>query len=96
LLAFSALAAVVVAPFGGGGQEPPMADGRAMPLGLGFESAITRSSASITDTANPGSRQDIPITFTASADMTNVTISVVPALQKVVRSRLTKAHGVAS
>lgn len=84
LLAFSALAALVVVACGGGGQEAAAPDGRAMPLGLGLGSAITWSPASVTDTANPGSRQDIPITFTTSANVSNVTVSVVPALQGTV------------
>ena len=76
--------ALLVVAFGGGGSDANTADGRAMPLAAGLGQTITWTPASITDTANPGSRQDIPISFTASANVANVSISVVPALQKLV------------
>ena len=76
--------ALLVVACGGGGSDANTADGRAMPLAAGLGQAITWTPASITDTANPGSRQDIPVTFTASANVANVSISVVPALQKLV------------
>lgn len=76
--------ALLVVACGGGGSDANTADGRAVPLAAGLGQAITWTPASITDTANPGSRQDIPITFTASANVANVSISVVPALQKLV------------
>lgn len=39
---------------------------------------------SITDTANPGSRQSFPVTFTSSANLANVAITVVPELSGIV------------
>lgn len=81
LLAFSMFAALVVVACGGGGQESPATDGRVVPLAAGLGAAIVWTPALITDTANPGSRQDIPVTFTAAADVSNVALSVVPALK---------------
>lgn len=40
---------------------------------------------SITDTISPGQSQSIPISFTASANLNNAVISVVPALQGLVQ-----------
>lgn len=83
-LTLGAAVAVFVAACGGGGSEADPSGDRAHPLGSGLGQTITWTPASITDTANPGSRQDIPVTFTALANITNVTISVVPSLQKLV------------
>ena len=57
---------------------PPGWVGRVPPPTLAW------SPVAITDTANPGSRQDIPVTFTASANLSNIVLAVVPALQSSV------------
>jgi len=41
--------------------------------------------SSITDAVSPGTAQPIPISFTASANLTNVVLRVVPALQGLVQ-----------
>jgi len=81
-LLVAGVVAVLVVACGGGESEADPPTEKALGSGLG--SVIAWSPASITDTANPGSRQDIPVTFTASANVPNVTVSVVPALQKFV------------
>ena len=47
--------------------------------------AISWNPTSITDTANPGSRQSFPVTFTSSANLANVEINVVPELIGIVK-----------
>jgi len=45
---------------------------------------ITWSPSTIADIASPGTRQNIPISFTAATNLSNVVVSVVPALQALV------------
>jgi hypothetical protein len=78
------VAVVLVACGGGGGQDAATADSRETAQGSGLGSVIAWTPATITDTANPGSRQDIAVKFTASANVANVSVQVVPALQKLV------------
>jgi hypothetical protein len=46
---------------------------------------VTWSPGSISDTVSPGQQQTIPLSFTASANLTNVVVRVVPALQGLVQ-----------
>lgn len=82
--ALGAAIGLLLASCGGGDSVADASGDRAHPLSSGLGQTIAWTPVSITDTANPGSRQVIPVTLTASTNITNLTISVVPALQNVV------------
>jgi len=84
--ALAVLVAIVLVACGGGGtsQESATADERAVPLGSSGGPTIAWTPTSISYTANPGSRQSFPVSFTSSTDLSNVTISVVPELAGMV------------
>jgi len=73
-------AAVLVAC--GGGQDD--FDNREQASGLGAGSATSWTPGSIAFSMNPSGRQDIPVTFTTSVALTNVTVTVVPELRSIV------------
>ena len=73
------VAAVLVACGGGGGSSD-----RESPQGLGVGSAIAWTPGTLAFSINPGGRQDIPVTFTSSVALTNVSVQVVPELRNIV------------
>lgn len=79
-----AVAGLVLAACGGGDAG---IEGRARPLGAttpGDGAAIRWSPSPVAFSINPGGRQDVPATFTSSADLTNVSVQVVPELRNIV------------
>lgn len=84
LLASGFVALVVIAACGGGGQGPAPNDARAQAQGLGAGAAISWTPSAVSDTANPGSRQTIAVTFSPSADLKDISVTVVPALRGIV------------
>lgn len=74
------VAAVLVACGGGGGSPSD----REVPLGLGIGSAISWTPGTLAFSINPGGKQDVPVTFTSSVALSNVAVTVVPALKNIV------------
>lgn len=67
----------------GGGESAP--DGRKQALGVGGTgNAIAWTPGAIAFSVNPGGKQDIPVTFTSTAALSNVTVTVVPELKNIV------------
>lgn len=72
----------VLAACGGGNG---VSEGRAQPLGLeGVGSVIAWSPSPLAFSINPGGRQEVPVTFTSSAALTNVAVKVVAELRNIV------------
>ena len=87
VLEFIATCALVAC--GGGGDSSTAIESSKQPEAAGLGSAIAWTPASITDAANPGSRQDISVLFTSKASVSNVTVTVVPELRSIVSVRPT-------
>ncbi len=74
----------VLAACGGGSEDKAQSLGeRVQPLAAGTGPTVSFAPASITMSANPGSKQDIPVVITAGSAMSNVTVNVPTALKSV-------------
>lgn len=84
LVSLTAIALLaLVAACGGGSDQAQSTGERAQPLALATGPTVSFAPASITMSANPGSKQDIPVVITAGSAMSNVTVTVPAALKPV-------------
>ena len=82
-LLFLVAGAVITLTACGGGESAPEGRKQALAVG-GTGNAIAWTPGSIAFSINPGGKQDIPVTFTTSAALSNVTVTVVPELKNIV------------
>jgi len=73
----------VLAACGGSDEKSQPTGERVQPLAAGTGPTVSFAPASITMSANPGSKQDIPVVLTAGSAMSNVTVNVPTALKSV-------------
>lgn len=84
LLTLAAITVLAVLAACGGSDEKSQPTGeRVQPLAAGTGPTVSFAPASITMSANPGSKQDIPVVLTAGSAMSNVTVNVPTALKSV-------------
>jgi hypothetical protein len=88
-------ATAVLVACGGGSSQDGTSDSSGFMQSLGVASkgggpAISWTPSSVAFSANPGARQALPVTFTADAALSNVTVSVVPELRNLVTASPTQ------
>lgn len=79
------LSVVLILAACGGGRDDSSPDGRAQPLAVGNTATkVSWAPTAITMSANPGGKQDIPLTVRATVALSNVTVSVPSGLKSVI------------